>query len=59
MKIRMATHLNTITSNAGDQFNPKFLKQYADMAHTMKDAFKHYIDDVKDGKFPTLEQSYN
>ncbi|MBI1883508.1 MAG: 3-methyl-2-oxobutanoate hydroxymethyltransferase [Chlamydiae bacterium] len=38
---------------------PKFVKQYAHLAQTMREAFKSYADDVKKGKFPSKEHIYS
>lgn len=39
-------------------FSPKFLRRYADLATTIKSAVGHYIDDVKTGDFPNASESY-
>ena len=39
-------------------FSPRFLRRYADLAGIMTDAMQHYIEDVKNGDFPTKEESY-
>ncbi|MDP8215490.1 MAG: 3-methyl-2-oxobutanoate hydroxymethyltransferase [Candidatus Euphemobacter frigidus] len=41
-----------------DQFQPKFVKQYADLRQIMLDAFKSYKKDVEESKFPREEHSY-
>lgn len=38
---------------------PKFVKQYANIKEIMKDAISKYNQDVKTGKFPTKEYSFN
>lgn len=35
-----------------DKFSPKFVKKYAHLADDMKNAFKNYVKDVKENKFP-------
>ena len=39
-------------------FKPKFVKQYAQLGETMKNAFKAYIDEVKSGAFPSEEHTF-
>lgn len=39
-------------------FSPKFLRRYADLNSVMLDAIGHYIEDVKNVQFPSLEESY-
>lgn len=39
-------------------FRPKFVRRYADLAATMKDAFTKYRDDVRAKRFPGKEESY-
>ncbi len=41
-----------------EQFHPRFVRKYADVAGTMRKAFKQYIDEVKGKKFPTSDESY-
>jgi 3-methyl-2-oxobutanoate hydroxymethyltransferase len=40
------------------EFRPKFVRTYADLAGTIKGAVTSYIDDVKNGKFPDERESY-
>ncbi len=35
-----------------DRFTPKFVKKYADLAGTMRQAFAAYCADVREGRFP-------
>ena len=39
-------------------FRPRFVRRYLDIAKLSKDAFKNYIKDVKDEKFPAKSESY-
>lgn len=39
-------------------FNPRFLRRYADMHTIMTDAVKNYIDDVKKEDFPNKDEQY-
>ena len=39
-------------------FVPKHARQYARLAESMADAFKRYVDEVKDGSFPTEKESF-
>lgn len=41
-----------------NEFSPRFLRRYADLHTVMTGAFRHYIDDVKDGKFPNETEQY-
>jgi len=40
-------------------FTPKFVKQYANVAEIEIEAFEEYIEDVKEGKFPTDDHVYH
>ncbi len=40
-------------------FTPKFVKQYADLAPIITDGLKKYKEDVRGGKFPGKEHSFN
>lgn len=40
------------------EFNPRFLRRYADLASVIYDATKGYIDDVKSSSFPSDDESY-
>jgi 3-methyl-2-oxobutanoate hydroxymethyltransferase len=37
---------------------PKFVRRYADLAGTMREAFARYVGDVKAHRFPSDEESY-
>lgn len=39
-------------------FNPRFLRRYADMHTTMTDAVQQYISDIKSGDFPNENEEY-
>jgi len=39
-------------------FKPKFVKNYADIGQSMRDAFCSYIDEVKAGTFPSQEHCF-
>jgi 3-methyl-2-oxobutanoate hydroxymethyltransferase len=39
-------------------FSPRFLRRYADLATVMNTAFTNYIADVKSGDFPSKKESY-
>ena len=41
-----------------DKFKPKFVRRYAEMAETMRSAFRHYVDDIKSKNFPGDDESY-
>ncbi|SMO56279.1 3-methyl-2-oxobutanoate hydroxymethyltransferase [Fodinibius sediminis] len=40
------------------EFNPRFLRRYADMHADMTDAVQSYIRDVKSGDFPSEDEQY-
>ncbi len=39
-------------------FNPRFVRHYAELAETITDAVQHYIDDVRTRSFPSESESY-
>lgn len=41
-----------------EQFRPRFVRQYANLTESMRNAFKAYGDDVKAQKFPSKKESY-
>ncbi len=41
-----------------EEFKPRFVRRYAEMAGVMRGAFRAYIKDVKAGGFPTEKESY-
>ncbi len=42
-----------------EDFKPKFLRHYAQLAKEMRGAFNNYITDVKNNSFPADEESYH
>lgn len=42
-----------------DKLSPKFVKRYAELGIPMKEAFKNYIKEVKEGKFPEDRHSFH
>ncbi len=40
------------------EFNPRFLRRYADLGSDMTEAVQDYISDVKSGDFPSKEEQY-
>src|SRR5512140_744086 len=41
-----------------EEFRPRFVRRYAEVAETMRGAFTKYIRDVKSGGFPSSKESY-
>ena len=41
-----------------EEFKPRFVRRYSEMADTMRGAFRRYISDVKSKQFPTMKESY-
>ena len=41
-----------------DQFRPKFLQRYAELAGDVRDAVKRFADDVREGRYPDAEHSF-
>ncbi len=42
-----------------DKLQLKFVRQYANLATDIRTAVKNYCQDIKEGKFPSDEESYN
>ncbi len=40
------------------RFHPRFVRRYAEMGAEMRKAFVHFVGDVKNGEFPSREESY-
>ncbi len=41
-----------------EEFKPRFVRRYTELAEIMRSAFASYIRDVKSGSFPTKKESY-
>lgn len=41
-----------------EEFKPKFVRRYAELATRAREAFHRYIEDVKKGNFPSSQESY-
>jgi 3-methyl-2-oxobutanoate hydroxymethyltransferase len=41
-----------------EEFKPRFVHRYAELAETMRGAFRKYINDVKSQQFPSASESY-
>ena len=41
-----------------EEFKPRFVRRYAELAETMRSAFRKYIADVRSENFPTGKESY-
>jgi 3-methyl-2-oxobutanoate hydroxymethyltransferase len=41
-----------------DKFKPKFAKRYSKLGNEMKRCYRKYIEEVKNGEFPTEEHSF-
>jgi 3-methyl-2-oxobutanoate hydroxymethyltransferase len=39
-------------------FNPRFVRRYAELEETITDAIGHYVDDVRSRSFPDASESY-
>ena len=39
-------------------FNPRFVRHYAELAETMTGAVRQYVEDVRAGDFPSEDESY-
>ena len=41
-----------------EEFRPRFVRRYAELAHTVRQAFRQYTQDVKAQRFPSEKESY-
>jgi 3-methyl-2-oxobutanoate hydroxymethyltransferase len=41
-----------------EEFKPRFVRRYTELAEIMRTAFRKYIDDVKSRRFPSGKESY-
>ena len=41
-----------------EEFRPRFVRRYGEMAEDLRRSFRAYIEDVKSGSFPTKSESY-
>jgi 3-methyl-2-oxobutanoate hydroxymethyltransferase len=41
-----------------EEFRPRFVRRYGELAEGMRTAFNSYIGDVKSRRFPTMKESY-
>jgi 3-methyl-2-oxobutanoate hydroxymethyltransferase len=41
-----------------EDFKPRFVRRYAELAEELRGAFRQYIGDVKSAKFPSAKESY-
>lgn len=41
-----------------EEFRPRFVRRYGEMAEALRGAFRSYISDVKSRRFPTMKESY-
>jgi 3-methyl-2-oxobutanoate hydroxymethyltransferase len=41
-----------------EQFSPKFLKHYAELGQAVREAVRTYAAEVRDGKYPAREHSF-
>ncbi|RMH85682.1 MAG: 3-methyl-2-oxobutanoate hydroxymethyltransferase [Calditrichaeota bacterium] len=41
-----------------DKFRPRFVRRYAELGQSMREAFRRYVTDVKNVQFPSAEESF-
>ncbi len=51
--------INDMLGLRQEGFKPKFLREYANLTPTIREAVARYIDDVKSGRFPSDDESYS
>ena len=44
---------------AQPKFQPRFVRRYGDLAGLLKESVARFVDDVRSGAFPSLEESYS
>ncbi|KAA3635488.1 MAG: 3-methyl-2-oxobutanoate hydroxymethyltransferase [Calditrichaeota bacterium] len=50
--------INDMLGLRPDNFNPKFLREYANLTPTIKKAVEQYIADVQSGNYPNKDESF-
>ncbi|MEO7081144.1 MAG: 3-methyl-2-oxobutanoate hydroxymethyltransferase, partial [Flavobacteriales bacterium] len=40
------------------EFNPRFLRRYADLHTVITEAVEHYVKDVRSSDFPSADEQY-
>jgi 3-methyl-2-oxobutanoate hydroxymethyltransferase len=41
-----------------EDFNPRFVRRYANLAEAMRESVRKYVNDVKQRGFPSKDESY-
>jgi 3-methyl-2-oxobutanoate hydroxymethyltransferase len=41
-----------------DAFSPRFVRRYAEVGESMREAAQRYVADVASGRFPTLDEAF-
>jgi 3-methyl-2-oxobutanoate hydroxymethyltransferase len=42
-----------------ERLHPRYVRRYAEIGNAVREACQHYIQDVKEGGFPSIEESYS